>query len=108
LFVSLRQNGVGPEKTCADAILPKGHAWSKRDRFKRPLGSVLLGSVNVNLSQIQQGFAWRFKRYAADVPEIERLQYEAAEGEAEETKRGLWQQQQAMPPWEWRRLSLYP
>jgi hypothetical protein len=23
--VSFRQNGVGPEKNCADAILPKGH-----------------------------------------------------------------------------------
>jgi hypothetical protein len=23
--VSLRQNGVGPEKNCADAALPKGH-----------------------------------------------------------------------------------
>ena len=25
LFVSLRQNGVGHDKICADAILPKGH-----------------------------------------------------------------------------------
>jgi len=25
MFVSFRQNGVGPEKNCADAILPKGH-----------------------------------------------------------------------------------
>jgi len=25
LIVSFRQNGVGPYKTCADAILPKGH-----------------------------------------------------------------------------------
>ena len=25
MIVSLRQNGVGPEKNCADAILPKGH-----------------------------------------------------------------------------------
>ena len=25
MMVSLRQNGVAPEKTCADAILPKGH-----------------------------------------------------------------------------------
>ena len=24
-FVSLRQSGVGPNKTCADATLPKGH-----------------------------------------------------------------------------------
>src|SRR5215475_2087916 len=27
-LVSLRQNGVGPNKTCADAILPKGHIAS--------------------------------------------------------------------------------
>jgi len=26
ITVSLRQNGVGPNKTCADAILPKGHS----------------------------------------------------------------------------------
>jgi hypothetical protein len=32
------------------------------------------------------------------VPEIERVQYEAAKGEARELKRGLWQQQQAIPP----------
>jgi len=36
-----------------------------------------------------------------DAPEIERLQYEAAEGEAREAKRGLWQQQQAIQPLEW-------
>jgi len=42
------------------------------------------------------GFAWYFKRYAADVPGIERIQYEAAECEAREAKRGLWQQQQAI------------
>jgi endonuclease YncB( thermonuclease family) len=47
------------------------------------------------------GFAWYFKRYAADVPEIERLQYEAAEAEAREAKRGLRRQQQAIPPLEW-------
>jgi endonuclease YncB( thermonuclease family) len=62
---------------------------------------VLLGSVSVNLEQMRGGFAWYFKRYAADVSEIERLQYEAAEVEAKEAKRGLWQRQ-AMPPWEWR------
>lgn len=77
--------------------------WSKTDRYKRILGTVLLGSVNVNLEQMRGGFAWYFKRYASDVPEIERLQYEAAETEAREAKRGLWQQQQAIPPWEWRR-----
>jgi hypothetical protein len=26
MMVSLRQNGVGHDKTCADAFLPKGHS----------------------------------------------------------------------------------
>jgi hypothetical protein len=44
------------------------------------------------------------RRYAAEVPEVERIQYEAAEIEAREAKRGLWQQQ-AIPPraFRWRR-----
>jgi len=75
--------------------------WSKIDRYKRPLGTVLPSSENVNLEQMRGGFAWYAKRYAADVPVIERLQYEAAEGEAREAKHVLWQQQQAMPPLEW-------
>ena len=54
--------------------------------------------MNVNLEQMRGGFARHFKRYAADAPEVERLQYEAAEGEAREAKRGLWQQQQAILP----------
>jgi len=48
--------------------------WEKKDRYGRLLGTVLLGSVNVNLEQMRGGFAWYFKRYAADVPEVERLQ----------------------------------
>jgi hypothetical protein len=30
-LVSLRQNGVGPEKNCADAILPKEHGFTVGD-----------------------------------------------------------------------------
>lgn len=77
--------------------------WAKKDRYARLLGTILLGSVNVNALQLQAGYAWYYKRYAIDVPEIERLQYEAAECEAREAKRGLWRQRQAMPPWEFRR-----
>jgi len=31
--VSLRQNGVGHDKTCADAILPKGHIEANAGRL---------------------------------------------------------------------------
>jgi endonuclease YncB( thermonuclease family) len=77
--------------------------WSKKDGYGRLLGAVLLGSMNINLEQMKAGCAWYLKRYAAGVPEIERVQYEAAEGGARESKSGLWQQQQAIPLREWRR-----
>lgn len=96
----------GKEARASLAGLVQGKAvvivWSKKDGYGRLLGTVLVGSSNVNLELIRSGAAWYFKRYASDVPEIERLQYEAAEIEARQAKRGLWQQQQAMPPWEWR------
>jgi hypothetical protein len=57
--------------------------------------------MNINLEQMKAGCARYFKRYAAGVPEIERVQYESVEAEAREAKHVLWQQQQAIPPWEW-------
>ena len=59
---------------------------------------MLLGSRNINLERMKVGFALYFNRYAADVPEIERFQFEAAGTKARELKRGLWQQQQAILP----------
>ena len=61
---------------------------------------MLIGSTNANLEQLKAGLAWFYRQYAADVPEIERAQYEAAETEAREGKRGLWQQSNPVPPWE--------
>jgi endonuclease YncB( thermonuclease family) len=58
---------------------------------------VLLGPTNINLEQMKAGCAWYFKRYATDISEIERLQYNAAKAEAREAKRGLWQQQAILP-----------
>jgi len=38
--------------------------------------------TNVNASQIQAVCAWYFRRYSADVPKIESVQYEAAKAKA--------------------------
>lgn len=75
---------------------------SKVDKYGRLVGTVLIGSTNANLEQLKAGFAWFYRQYAGDVPEIERAQYEAAETEAREGKRGLWQQPKPVPPWEFR------
>jgi hypothetical protein len=39
--VSLRQNGVGHDKTYADAILPKGHERQEKTGYKFDAGFVL-------------------------------------------------------------------
>jgi hypothetical protein len=39
--VSLRQNGVGHDKTCADAILTKGHERQEKTGYKFDTGFVL-------------------------------------------------------------------
>jgi endonuclease YncB( thermonuclease family) len=96
LLANMRANLAGLVESKAVVAV-----WSKKDRYFRILDTVLLGSTNINLEQMKAGCVWYFKRYAADVPEIERLQYEAAEAEAREAKRSLWQQQQAIPPLEW-------
>ncbi|MDX2032044.1 MAG: thermonuclease family protein [Blastocatellia bacterium] len=76
--------------------------WSKIDKYDRIVGTVLVGSTNVNLELVRTGMAWYYRQYADEVPEIERAQYEAAEREARTDKRGLWQQLSPAPPWAFR------
>lgn len=74
---------------------------TKRDRYGRILGMVLLGAVNINLELVRGGWAWFFRRYARDVDETARAQLERLEDEARAGRRGLWGAP-SIPPWEFR------
>ncbi|WP_434778694.1 thermonuclease family protein [Neisseria sp. Ec49-e6-T10] len=50
-----------------------------------------------NLSMIQQGHAWFDKSYG------ENPEYQQAQEEAKQAKRGLWADTNPIPPWEWRK-----
>jgi endonuclease YncB( thermonuclease family) len=76
--------------------------WSKTDRYDRVLGTVIIGLVDVSLEQLRTGAAWYFRRYEADVPEIERHLYATAEMEAKTRKLGLWSLANPIAPWDWR------
>jgi len=68
------------------------------DRYGRTLGQVHCGGVNANAEQVRRGMAWVFLRYAPkDSPLF------AVETEARLAKRGLWADDSAVRPWEWRR-----
>jgi endonuclease YncB( thermonuclease family) len=75
--------------------------YSKVDRSGRPLGKVMLGAMDINLEMLKAGLAWYYSN-DRDLPESDRPLYANAEREAQSAKRGLWQDESPMPPWEFR------
>lgn len=70
-----------------------------KDRYGRTIGVVLLpGGTNLNLSILRNGYAWWYRDYAKNEKE-----YQAAETEAREAKRGLWAEKNPVPPWDFRK-----
>jgi micrococcal nuclease len=61
-----------------------------------------VGSRDVGLDLVQQGYAWHFKHFAKEQTDIERFDYERAESEARSARLGLWQDLNPEPPWEFR------
>ena len=74
----------------------------KRDRYGRVVGKVLVGGKDVCLAQVVAGFAWHYKKYQSEQTVSDRQRYADAEQEARDAKRGLWQDPQAVAPWDYR------
>lgn len=70
--------------------------WKKKDQYRRILGVIYLGDVNINAEMIRAGYAWNYK-YSRDKYYI-RLQDKARAG-----KKGLWIDSNAIDPWQWRK-----
>lgn len=68
-----------------------------RDRYGRVVGQVTCARMDANSEQVRRGMAWVFDRYAPAGSPLYRLQ-----GEAQGTRRGLWEDPRPMAPWAWR------
>jgi endonuclease YncB( thermonuclease family) len=77
--------------------------YSKRDRYRRIVGKVLVRGHDCNLHQIRSGMAWHYKKYADEQPADERAIYAEQEQLAKSRKIGLWSETDAIPPWEYRK-----
>jgi endonuclease YncB( thermonuclease family) len=68
------------------------------DDYRRILGRVFVGDLDVNAELVRRGAAWVYRRYSDD-PELIAL-----ECEARAEKRGLWAlpASDRVPPWKWR------
>ncbi len=76
--------------------------WAKRDRYRRIVGLVLVDGQDVNLAQVKAGMAWFYRYYQKELSPENRKLYAQAEYEARANKKGLWQEKNPMPPWEYR------
>lgn len=77
--------------------------FSKRDRYGRIIGRVLLDGQDICLAQVASGYAWHYTEYEREQSPSERKAYAEAEAEAREQKRGLWRDPSPVAPWEYRR-----
>lgn len=66
------------------------------DQYKRVLGVVYSGEVNVNAEMIRAGYAWNYK-YSKD------KYYIKLQEKAKVEKKGLWKDKNAIDPWMWRK-----
>lgn len=70
---------------------------SGEDHYKRTLGFVFVGDVNVNKELLKHGLAWHYIKYNKD-EDLAKL-----EQEARKQKIGLWSQPNPVTPWNYRR-----
>lgn len=99
-----RDQPHGSAAGTALAELVEGHTLQvevvERDNYGRLVGRVWIDDLDINLAMVTAGHAWWYEYYAQ-----ERRDLELAEEEARRARRGLWQQHDAIAPWDWRRAQ---
>ncbi len=70
--------------------------WKSKDKYGRILGTVWLGSTDINLQMLRDGFAHHYKRFDSNPV------YAAAELDAQQNRRGLWTDPNPVLPEEFR------
>jgi endonuclease YncB( thermonuclease family) len=110
-LIEVRLHGVDtpeydqPYGSAAERELRRLVAWQRVelvsetvDSYGRLVATVYRGDVNVNREMVSRGYAWWYRRYARFDAALRR-----AEKEARAQRRGLWRDDDPMPPWDWRR-----
>jgi micrococcal nuclease len=77
-------------------------AKAKRDRYKRVLGVVYVGNVNLNEALLRKGLAWHYTQYSDNIV------WARLEDSARIQRLGLWNDPQPMAPWLWRKAKRKP
>lgn len=77
--------------------------YTKKDKYGRTVGKVIVDGVDANLEQVKAGLAWHYKQYQREQSAEDIAVYVLAEELARNESKGLWADAEPVPPWEWRR-----
>ena len=75
----------------------EARCW-KRDRYGREVCSVFIGSRDIGVAMIRDGYAWHYKAFEREQNAADRAAYAQAEVDARTARRGLWREPGAIPP----------
>ncbi len=76
--------------------------YVERDPYGHIIGKLIKRQQDINLRQIQDGYAWHFKQHQSEQTSEDSAIYAAAERSARKNRLGLWNAQ-FFPPWEYRK-----
>lgn len=96
--------GADSQKNLSQMVLGKQVTivWTKLDKYRRTVGTIMLDGQDINIRQVKAGLAWHFKKYEDEQEPEDRTKYAAAELEARSAKLGLWKDPNPTPPGDWR------
>jgi endonuclease YncB( thermonuclease family) len=99
--------GIRSKSNLSDLVFGKTVTveYSKKDKYGRTVGKILVNGVDANLEQIKAGMAWHYKKYAKEQPMADRETYAQAVEQARARQRGLWSEAEPVPPWDWRKAK---
>ena len=90
------------------SILPPGKVCTAKvldvDRYGREVALLSLEGVGLIQDAIlNEGLAWVYEQYCTEEPLCGKLR--RVEAAAKAAKRGLWRDEDSVPPWEWRKSA---
>ena len=98
-----RDQPYGPIAAAALEYMVAGSVYLlevNEDRYGRLVGHLYHSKdgYDINASMVCAGHAWWYQRYAPDSFVLYDCQLEA-----QQARKGLWEEEDPMPPWKWRR-----
>jgi len=76
---------------------------TKKDKYGRTVGKVLLNHQDICLEQVKRGLAWHYKQYQVEQSKDDQFSYAEAELTAKNQLTGLWKDKNPTPPWDFRK-----